>query len=428
MNLRNILWNLLGLGLPLLVAALTVPALISTIGTERFGFLALAWGLIGYAGILDLGMGRALTQRISALRDSVNESHIPVALTTAVTITMLLGLLGLALIALAALAGAAAAIPHEAVSVQELRTALLLLGVALPLQALSVVYRGVNEAFLNFKWISILRIALGVANFAGPFWVAQYTQELPWLMATLVGSRMLALLVFRHLAHGCLPVPASSAVFSRDEAATLLRFGGWVTLSGVISPFLVQADRFFVGFLLSASAVTLYVIPYELAIQSLILVGAISTVAFPVIARLVMVDAGQAAALFWRWLRRVAVLMLVGMSLLAMLLPHILDLWVGAQLGDDLDEAVQVGRMLCLGVFFNALASMFYALLHARAQVRSTALLHLLELPLFVLALLLLIPPLGVLGAATAWMLRVLLDCIVLAFWGVRELSVAVRP
>ena len=84
---------------------------------------------------------------------------------------------------------------------------------------------------------------------------------------------------------------------------------------------------------------------------------------------------------------------------------------------------VQVGRMLCLGVFFNALASMFYALLHARAQVRSTALLHLLELPLFVLALLLLIPPLGVLGAATAWMLRVLLDCMVLAFWGVRELS-----
>lgn len=66
MHYRNIIWNLLGLGLPLIIAALTVPGLISIVGTERFGLLALAWGLIGYAGALDLGIGRALTQRIAS--------------------------------------------------------------------------------------------------------------------------------------------------------------------------------------------------------------------------------------------------------------------------------------------------------------------------------------------------------------------------
>lgn len=426
MNLRNILWNLLGLGLPLLVAALTVPALIATIGPERFGFLALAWGLIGYAGILDLGMGRALTQRISALRGSQDERKIPQALTTAVSITALLGGLGLILISLAALSGAAAAIPHESVTASELRVAVLLLAVALPLQALGVVYRGVNEAYLNFKGISLLRIALGIANFAGPFWVAQYTQELPWLIATLVGSRALALLAFYRLALICLPAPlqAQPGRYSRDEAAQLLRFGGWVTLSGVISPFLVQADRFFVGFLLTASAVTLYVIPYELTIQSLILVGAISTVAFPVITRLMADDVHQAAVVFRRWLLRITLLMLVSMSLLAVLMPYILEAWVGEQLGSGLDKAIQVGRVLCLGVFFNALASMFYALLHARAQVRKTALLHAVELPLFIAALLLLVPPFGVVGAALAWIFRVSFDFLVLAVWGLRELSI----
>ena len=53
MRIRNILWNLFGLGLPLLIAAATVPKLLLLIGNERFGFLALAWGLIGYAGALD---------------------------------------------------------------------------------------------------------------------------------------------------------------------------------------------------------------------------------------------------------------------------------------------------------------------------------------------------------------------------------------
>lgn len=67
MRTRSILWNLLGLGLPLLIAAVTVPKLLTLIGSERFGFLALAWGLIGYAGALDLGIGRATTQRVAAL-------------------------------------------------------------------------------------------------------------------------------------------------------------------------------------------------------------------------------------------------------------------------------------------------------------------------------------------------------------------------
>lgn len=44
MQFKNIIWNLIGLGLPLIIAALTIPSLIGIIGTERFGLLALAWG------------------------------------------------------------------------------------------------------------------------------------------------------------------------------------------------------------------------------------------------------------------------------------------------------------------------------------------------------------------------------------------------
>jgi O-antigen/teichoic acid export membrane protein len=45
MRLSHIAWNLGGLILPLGVAALTVPPLIDRLGHERFGLLALAWGL-----------------------------------------------------------------------------------------------------------------------------------------------------------------------------------------------------------------------------------------------------------------------------------------------------------------------------------------------------------------------------------------------
>src|SRR2546428_14192229 len=62
---RNAVWNLLSLAAPMLVALGAIPALIRTLGADRFGILTLAWMLIGYCSLFDLGLGRALTKLVS---------------------------------------------------------------------------------------------------------------------------------------------------------------------------------------------------------------------------------------------------------------------------------------------------------------------------------------------------------------------------
>src|SRR5450759_1913386 len=62
---KNTLINLFGQVLPLLVGIITIPMLIKGLGIERFGILTLAWIVIGYFGLFDLGLGRALTQIIA---------------------------------------------------------------------------------------------------------------------------------------------------------------------------------------------------------------------------------------------------------------------------------------------------------------------------------------------------------------------------
>lgn len=413
MRTRNILWNVLGLGLPLLIAAVTVPKLLNLIGAERFGFLALAWGLIGYAGALDLGIGRATTQRVAALIGAGDAHLVPDVLATATRITQYSGLVGMGLIGLAALFGAYRLVPANSVPDQEIQVSMLLLALALPMQAISATYRGVNEAYQNFKDISILRIALGVANFGAPFIVSLFTNSLYWLVGTLVLSRGIALVIYRKLALNCIakPLAQKPGAYQVAYARELLRFGGWFTVSSLLSPLLVQADRFFVGSLISAAAVTLYVLPYEITVQALIIVGAVTTVAFPAISGLLAKDPAQAELVFKRWLVRVSIGMLILTSALAMIMPRILQLWVGDYVSED---SVKVGQILCVGVFFNSIGAMYFSFLHALGKTKETALLHMFEVPLFLGLLYVAINHFEVMGAAIAWVARVFFDSVVL--------------
>jgi O-antigen/teichoic acid export membrane protein len=416
MRLSHISWNLAGLSLPLLIAVVTVPTLVSRLGNERFGLLALAWGLIGYAGALDLGIGRALTQLVSRLRGEANLSSVASILVTANRITLIAGLIGGMLIALAALSGVGAWVKAETIPPIEIRNALLLLAIALPAQAMSATYRGVNEAFMNFKGISLLRVALGVVGFGGPYLVTFYTTELAWLAATLVVSRLLALVVYRWLAHSCLQasnITINQAYYSKSVAKKLFSFGGWVAVSNVVSPFLMQADRFMIGVILSAAAVTTYILPYEVVVQSLILVGAISSVIFPTLSKLLHEHSSDWQRYFRRWLSIVAGLMFVVCVLLAIVLPTVLSLWLKTELQP---ESIIVGQILCLGVFANAIGAMYFALLHAKGRSDVTAKLHIIELPIFITVLFFLLGEYGITGAAWAWVGRMVFDALALAY------------
>src|SRR5579872_2825937 len=105
----NVIWNLLGQGAPLVIAVLAIPVLIRDLGTDRFGLLSLAWVLVGYFSIFDLGIGRALTQIIAeAPPDNPNSDALNKLVWTSLA---LLAMLGIALAGLL-FAGAPWALAH----------------------------------------------------------------------------------------------------------------------------------------------------------------------------------------------------------------------------------------------------------------------------------------------------------------------------
>jgi O-antigen/teichoic acid export membrane protein len=92
---NNTLWNLAGRFLPVLVALVTIPPVVHILGPPRFGILSLALTFVGYFGLLDLGLGRALTQFISQKIGEGREDEVPTVLWTGLSILILLSVLGL---------------------------------------------------------------------------------------------------------------------------------------------------------------------------------------------------------------------------------------------------------------------------------------------------------------------------------------------
>lgn len=420
MKISHISWNLVGLTLPLAMAAVAVPKLLSLLGQERFGILALAWGLIGYAGALDLGIGRATTYLVSRLRaGSVPEvNSIPTVLATAETLTSLAGGVGALLLATAALAGVGNLLTVSEVSSGELLISAVLMAVALPMQALSATYRGINEAYLNFRSISILRILLGVANFGLPLVAALYSNKVYWLVGSIVISRAIALCVYRILARKCIShIPRNEVKFSFDVAKKLARFGGWFTVSSVVNPMVVVADRFIIASAVSAAAISFYVIPYEMVVQSLALVGAITTVAFPYLSRLRVEDPCRAEKVFKKTLLYVLVLMAGVAFFYYFAGSEILKIWLGKSYSEQHSHIV---RILSVGLVTYTLGTMCVSWLHAHGRTSSTAKLNLMEFPLHMALIYFGVKFFGIEGAAMAWVARVSLNAMFLFYLVVR--------
>ena len=408
------------MALPLFVAAATVPSLIDRVGAERFGLLALVWGLIGYAGVLDLGVSRALTQRIASLLVQGEKVEILRVFRSASTVTQVAGGFACVLLLAGAVFSVYERIPIVDVTETELVRAMVLVAIALPIQAISATYRGVNEAYGNFVGISVLRIGLGVANFGLPYLVSFLSNDLSHLVATVVASRALALFFYRHLALGCLAFGRTDSHVATDwnTVVSLMRFGGWYSVSTTLSPLLGQADRFFIAALVSAAAVTSYVIPFEMVTQSLIVVGAVTTVLFPAMSRAVAENATAARHLLRAWCWRVGLVMLILLTALALVMPAVLEVWLQDRVSE---QSAMVGRILCLGVLSNSIGAVLFAYLHAHGKVRQTAIAHLVETPIFVGVLYFSVIEFGIIGAASAWVFRMLLDTSIL-LWFVRSL------
>jgi O-antigen/teichoic acid export membrane protein len=285
--------------------------------------------------------------------------------------------------------------------------AFYLMAVALPFVISTAGLRGVMEAHQRFGAINVVRTTVGIFSLAGPLLVLPLSRNLVPVVAVIVAGRITSWAIHVVLCLWTVPQMRGGLALRTELLRPLLSYGGWMTVANVINPIMVQMDRFLVGALVSTAAVAYYTTPYELVTKYWFLSNAVLGVVFPAIATSFAHDAGRTVVIFGRGVKYVFLILFPLTLGSVCLAPEVLGLWLGPEFAH---QSTGVLRCLAVGVLLNGLAQVPSAMLQGVGRPDLTAKLHLVELPLYLVAAWLLIGSRGIEGAALAWTARTALD------------------
>lgn len=404
---RNTTYNLVGAVLPVILSLVTVPIYLKLVGPERYGVLAIAWLLLGYFGYFDLGLGRSTAFRIASLRDAEPAARAD-TFWAALALNVVMGAVGGLLLWAAASYFFGHAFKMSQVLRPEILASVPLLALAVPIATLTGTLTGAmqgREKFLETNTVSLISttlfqiLPLGVAFWSGP--------NIFYLLIAAISARLAAILV---LGYRCYVEFARGQPrrLNRAEVPSLLKYGGWVNLTSLCGQVLVMFDRFAIGAVLGAAAVTIYTVPLQLAQRVQILPGAVTNALFPRLSASkaeAQKDLGDMASR--------TLLAIMGLPVLGaiFLIEPFLRLWIGDEIGG---QSAQVGRIVLIGYWINSLAFIGFVRLQTAGRPDLVTKAMLAEMPVYAVVLYLALQHFGFVGCAIVFAARCFADYLIL--------------
>jgi O-antigen/teichoic acid export membrane protein len=401
-----------------------IPSLIIQLGDARFGLLSLLWVLVSYFNMFDLGIGRSLTHAISVNLSKKNGKELGNILKTGIVAILVLGVVGSLTLAILVFFGVPlikfVADPLEA------KRASLLMATAIPAIILTSGFRGILEAFHEFKIINLIRIPAGLWTFLSPLLAINYWKnDLIIVSAVLVAGRYLVCFVHGYYVNRLVSkykIEVETSSISIKSAKILFKTGGWITISNLIAAFMGYVDRFMIGGILSASAVAYYVSPQELVTKLWIIPGSITMVLFPTLsAKIFTRSKKKEVEIFFDKSINIIILSIFPIAFtIGIFSKEILYFWINQNFAE---QGALIMQIFVLGVVINSIAQVPFTLIQSAGHSKLITIIYLIQFPFFIITLYTLTKLYGIEGASLAWLFRIIVDAIMM-FYTIRFLPI----
>ncbi|WEI19379.1 flippase [Acinetobacter proteolyticus] len=402
--IKNSIYNIAGFAIPTIIAIPALGVLARQLGLENFGLFTLAFAVVGYASIFDGGLTRAVIREIAIFRDDLEKQK--QIFSTASIVVLILGLIASCFLYF----GATSLIKLLKVSDGNLidaKVAFQLLAFIMPIYLLNQIWLAYLEGLEKFGNINIQRTISSSVLALLPLIFCLIDATLVNAIWGLVIGRIFSLLLTFFV---CKKMIINSGLgFHEPVFKRLVAFGGWLTLSNIISPIMVYFDRFVISNIMGASKIAFYTAPAEGVARLGNIPFALARALFPKLSN--SQDPVEKKRLEQQSYFLVSLVCLPIVILGILLSDFIMTIWMGAEYAGT---SANVFKILLIGFLFNALAQIPYALLQSQGKAKTTALVHLSEVLPYLLLLFFLTFHYGVIGTAIAWSVRTFIDLIIL--------------
>lgn len=259
--LKNVASSWMGLGVQILVTFLLTPIVLSRLGTDIYGVWLLLQGMVGYYGLVDMGLRAGITQSITN-RIAAND-YAAVRLHISVSRPLLLGISAAIFVAALLLSWLLPVIIETSPEFHAAFAAVVIiqgLGVALqiPLMPYSAVLVGLQRYDVANSIVVLSRIVYAVSA----YFVLVSGGGIIALSITMVVANLGGALLKFAAANFLAPEIRGSADGNRrDEIGELFKFGIWNLMIQVGRKVIYYSDVLVVGVLFTSGAI----VPYGLA-------------------------------------------------------------------------------------------------------------------------------------------------------------------
>ena len=406
---KNTVYNLLGNIIPVIFAVVFIPPLIKGLGTERFGILSIAWMIIGYFSFFDFGIGRGLT-KIIAERIGLNQTD-QIAKIFWTSLTIMVSVSSLAAIILTFFIPSLVNIFKISKNLQhETKSIFYILALSIPLVTTMAGLRGFLEAYQKFATISVIRSFLGMFTFLGPLLVLLITNSLFWIIVFLIFIRIIIWLLYLLQ---CFKASKESRKIQIDFNAIkpVLKFSIWITIGNIIVPIIFYSDRFLIGAMISATAITYYVTPFEVITRLMVIPTALSGVLFPIFSASFMNNSDVTKKIFLRGVKFIFLIIYPLVLLIITFSYEGIHLWLGIEFAN---QSYLILQLLAVGVFMNSMSLIPTNFFEGIGKPNIPTIIISAELPVYLFSMWFAIKNFGINGAALVFMISATLNVSIL--------------
>lgn len=404
---KNSIWNLGGFILPTLIAIPSLGLLARNLGTEKFGLFTLAFAIVGYASIFDAGLTRAVIREISINRNDMIEQRKIIS-----TATISVGGLGCiaALLIYLLVPFMPSLLKISVINSYDVGAAFKILAFTVPVFLLNQVWLAYLEGHERFANINVQRVISNSFIAGLPTIFVLYSPSLTSAILGLLFGRLVSLFIAFCFSRKI--ILEAGLFFEKMVFKRLIKFGGWMTVSNIISPVMVYFDRFVISNMLGANQVAYYTAPSEGVSRALNVPSALARALFPKLSN----AKNKSERLS---LEKTSYFFIMGACFPIICIGFIyaqdvMLVWMGREYSG---EPATILRILLIGFLFNALAQIPFAKIQATGKAHVTAMLHMFELVPYMVLLYILSNHYLLIGVAVAWSLRVTADFFLLYFF-----------